>query len=82
MRVTEPFGVRCRIPWMPDETDLNRIDASPTKEFFISMRTRDVQLTRAIIDLIDNCVDGANRFAFGWTIPRTVGARKPISRTV
>lgn len=38
-----------------------RIDASPTKEFFIFMLTRDVQLSRAIIDLVDNCVDGANR---------------------
>jgi hypothetical protein len=38
-----------------------RINASPSKEFFIYMLTRDVQLTRAIIDLLDNCVDGAKR---------------------
>src|SRR5208282_5378173 len=31
------------------------------KEFFIHMLTRDVQLTKAIIDLVDNCVDGAKR---------------------
>jgi len=37
------------------------IEASPTKEFFIFMLTRDVLLTRAIIDLVDNCVDGARR---------------------
>lgn len=37
------------------------IKASPTKEFFISMLTRDVLLTRAIIDLVDNSVDGAKR---------------------
>ena len=37
------------------------IKASPTKEFFITMLTRDVMLTRAIIDLVDNCVDGAKR---------------------
>lgn len=37
------------------------IEASPTKEFFIFMLTRDVLLSRAIIDLVDNCVDGARR---------------------
>lgn len=39
--------------------DPNKIDASPTKEFFIHMLTRDVALERAIIDLIDNSVDSA-----------------------
>lgn len=37
------------------------IKASPTKEFFIFMLTRDVALARSIIDLVDNCVDGARR---------------------
>lgn len=37
----------------------NVIDANPTKGFFISMLTRDIRLDRAIIDLIDNCIDGA-----------------------
>lgn len=37
------------------------IKASPTKEFFIHMLTRDVVITRAIIDLVDNSVDGAKR---------------------
>lgn len=37
------------------------INASPTKEFFIHMLTRDVSLVRAVIDLIDNSVDGATR---------------------
>ena len=37
------------------------INASPTKEFFIFMLTRDVPLTRAILDLVDNSVDGARR---------------------
>lgn len=35
------------------------VDANPTKEFFISMLTRDIPLDRAILDLIDNCVDAA-----------------------
>ncbi|MFL4374841.1 ATP-binding protein [Acinetobacter baumannii] len=36
------------------------IDAKPTKEFFITMLTRDIPLDRAILDLIDNSVDAAN----------------------
>lgn len=38
-----------------------KIDASPTKDFFISMLIKDIGTTRAIIDLVDNCVDGARR---------------------
>lgn len=37
----------------------NIIDASPTKPFFISMITRDLRISRAILDLIDNSVDAA-----------------------
>lgn len=37
------------------------VDASPTKEFFVEMLTRDVRLIMAILDLIDNCIDGALR---------------------
>jgi len=37
------------------------ISAEPTKELFINMLTRDVQLIPAIIDLADNCTDGARR---------------------
>lgn len=48
---------------MADDTqhDPKRINAAPTKEFFIYMLTRDVQLSRAILDLVDNSVDGAQR---------------------
>lgn len=35
------------------------ISADPTKEFFISMLTRDISLTFSIIDLIDNSADAA-----------------------
>src|SRR5690606_37009001 len=38
-----------------------RIDASPTKDFFVSMLTRDITLEDAILDLLDNCVDGILR---------------------
>jgi len=37
------------------------IDANPTKEFFISMLVRDIQVGDAIGDLVDNCIDGAKR---------------------
>jgi DNA topoisomerase VI subunit B len=43
---------------MPNPDDL-KINARPTKEFFISMLIKDIGTTRAIIDLVDNCVDGA-----------------------
>jgi len=39
--------------------------AVPTKQFFVSMLTRDITLDDAILDLIDNCLDGALRLADG-----------------
>jgi hypothetical protein len=39
--------------------------AAPTKQFFVSMLTRDISLEDAILDLIDNCLDGALRIAKG-----------------
>jgi len=35
--------------------------ATPTKELFIDMLTRDIKLIPAIVDLVDNCTDGARR---------------------
>jgi hypothetical protein len=35
------------------------VSAEPTKEFFISMLTRDISLLSALVDLIDNSVDAA-----------------------
>src|SRR4051812_48083027 len=37
--------------------------AMPTKQFFVSMLTRDISLADAILDLVDNCLDGALRLA-------------------
>ena len=34
---------------------------SPTKEFFVEMLTRDIELNDAILDLLDNCIDGVVR---------------------
>lgn len=39
----------------------NIVKASPTKRFFVEMLTRDIHLEDAILDLLDNCVDGILR---------------------
>lgn len=36
-------------------------NANPTKRFFVNMLTRDIELGDAILDLLDNCIDGALR---------------------
>ena len=38
-------------------------EATPTKQFFVEMLTRDIRLIDAILDLVDNCIDGALRLA-------------------
>ncbi len=43
----------------------DQAQASPTKQFFVSMLTRDISLADAILDLLDNCLDGALRLADG-----------------
>lgn len=39
----------------------NIANGSPTKEFFVEMLTRDIELNDAILDLLDNCLDGVVR---------------------
>lgn len=39
------------------------VKSRPTKNFFVSMLTRDIELKDAILDLLDNCVDGIHRQA-------------------
>jgi hypothetical protein len=38
----------------------NIIQGNPTKTFFIEMITRDISIKDAILDLLDNSIDGAN----------------------
>ena len=38
-----------------------KVDARPVKSFFVAMLTRDIELVDAILDLLDNCVDGILR---------------------
>lgn len=47
------------VPAGPRESDT--VSATPTRDFFISMLVRDIDLDDAIVDLVDNCVDGARR---------------------
>ena len=42
-------------------TNYKPVNASPVKSFFVSMLTRDIKLEEAILDLLDNCVDGILR---------------------
>ena len=37
------------------------VEASPVKSFFVNMLTRDIKIDEAILDLLDNCVDGILR---------------------
>ncbi len=37
------------------------VKAHPQKRFFVSMLTRDIDLKDAVLDLIDNCLDGVLR---------------------
>ena len=39
----------------------NVIEGNPTKKFFIEMITRDISIEDAIIDFLDNSIDGATQ---------------------
>lgn len=40
------------------------IDATPTKELFLDTLIKDVNITDAILDLIDNAINGYTRHDF------------------
>jgi hypothetical protein len=42
---------------------MENVDATPAKRFFVEMLIRDIELKDALLDLLDNCVDGAMRSA-------------------
>ncbi len=46
------------------------IPAHPVKSFFVHMLTRDIHLQDAVLDLLDNCVDGIQRTASDQTLGR------------
>ena len=41
--------------------DKRQAETRPSKTFFVSMLTRDIELQDALLDLLDNCIDGAVR---------------------
>lgn len=45
------------------------ISAEPTKSFFIDMLTRDIGLEQAVLDLVDNSVDGAKGHPVDGPLP-------------
>ena len=54
-----------------NKEEIGQARASPTKDFFVRMLTRDIELRDAILDLLDNCLDG---------ILRTVGQETDSNR--
>lgn len=55
-------------------TKYEPVEASPVKSFFVSMLTRDIDLEDAILDLLDNCVDGILR-----TETKTTNTARPYA---
>jgi hypothetical protein len=41
--------------------EIGKAVARPTKNFFVHMLTRDIELQDALLDLLDNCIDGVIR---------------------
>lgn len=44
---------------------MDHVQLVPAKRFFVEMLTRDIELVDAILDLVDNCLDGAMRLLSG-----------------
>ena len=60
---------------MPTILDPNRVLGAPTKAFFAQTLTRDIELKDAILDLLDNCIDGLMRSVSKATLAK----RKPYT---
>jgi len=53
------------MPSTPQEVPRKDLaNAEPTKDFFINMITRDISLEDCILDLLDNCIDGAKKHIY------------------
>lgn len=46
---------------LKEEDRIGVANASPSKAFFVRMLTRDIELQDALLDLLDNCLDGVIR---------------------
>ena len=54
---------------MPGNVEDTQINAEPTKAFFVDMLTRDIPLEQAVLDLVDNSVDGAKAMSESGAFP-------------
>ncbi|MGB8261643.1 MAG: ATP-binding protein [Terracidiphilus sp.] len=52
-------------------SDPSTVEAYPAKTFFVDMLTRDIDLKDAILDLLDNCLDGAMRLVASPSVADT-----------
>lgn len=50
-------------------SEKTHINAEPTKAFFVDMLTRDIPLEQAVLDLVDNSVDGAKSLTNAGELP-------------
>ncbi len=57
---------------------LDSANASPTKEFFVNMITKDISLEDSILDLIDNSIDAAKHSS--GSQPMTLGSQIDLSQ--
>ena len=62
-----------------NEQERVSVKADPVKSFFVSMLTRDIKLEEAILDLLDNCVDGILRTGVNGSDQPYDGYRADIS---
>ncbi len=56
------------------------LDAEPTKRFFVRMLVRDIELVPAIVDLVDNSVDGAHKQSKDKRPTKGAKSRLPLER--
>ncbi len=62
-----------------ETTKYDVVDASPVKSFFVNMLIRDITLHDAILDLLDNCVDGILRMGTPNSIKPFEGYKAEIT---
>lgn len=62
-----------------EDTD-PRISAMPTKAFFVDMFTKDIALDQAVLDLVDNSIDGATKGEDGSAAFEGKAVRIELSR--
>lgn len=62
--------------------DDNLVETLPTKELFVDVLTRDISLDDAVLDLVDNCIDGAKRLHPEKKLPsRSDGSKSNAMQT-